>query len=236
MRRADITSAFLLILQKYFMKHLISASLLSADFSKLGEEIQMLNSSEVDWLHLDIMDGNFVPNFSYGFPVLKAISKNAKKILDVHLMIYHPEKYIERFKELNSGYLSVHYEAAPHLHRIIFQIKDCGIKAGVALNPHTPVMLLEDIIKDTDLVCIMGVNPGFGGQKFIENTYHKISELKNLILRKNADTLIEIDGGVDHLNAHRLLSEGADVLVAGSAIFGSNNPSASVIQLKQIQI
>jgi len=218
------------------MGHLISASLLSANFSRLGEEIKMLNHSEVDWFHIDIMDGNFVPNLSYGFPVLKAISRDVDKILDVHLMILHPEKYIERFRELNAAYLSVHYEAVTHLHRMIYQIKSCGMKAGIALNPHTPVILLEDIIYDTDLVCIMGVNPGFGGQKFIENTYNKISELKNLILRKNANALIEIDGGVDHHNAPRLLSAGADVLVAGSAIFDSTDPVESASNLKQIRI
>jgi len=218
------------------MGHLISASLLSADFSRLGEEINMINHSEVDWFHLDVMDGNFVPNFSYGFPVLKAIRRDAGKPLDIHLMILHPENYIERFKELNPAFLSVHYEAATHLHRLVYQIRDCGMKAGIALNPHTPVFLLEDIIQDTDMVCIMGVNPGFGGQKFIENTYHKISELKNLILRKQAKTLIEIDGGVDHQNAPRLISEGADVLVTGSAIFDSIDPAESVLKLKQIRI
>ena len=217
------------------MAHLVSASLLSANFSHLGEDIQLLNNSEVDWFHLDIMDGHFVPNFSYGFPVVKAISKESKKPLDVHLMMYHPENYIKRFAEYNIGYLSIHFEAVPHLHRLIQSIKENGMKAGVALNPHTPIALLEDIIADCDLVCIMSVNPGFGGQKFIENTYTKVEELKKMILRKNSGALIEVDGGVGLNNASQLIKAGVDILVAGSAIFDSHNPAEAANNLKQIQ-
>lgn len=217
-------------------RKMISVSLLSADFSKLGEEIRWLNQSEVDWFHLDIMDGNFVPNLSYGFPVLKAISKESEKPLDAHLMICNPEKYIERFRDLNVSYLTIHYEAVVHLHRTIHMIRDMGVKAGVALNPHTPVHLLEDVISDLDMVCIMGVNPGFGGQKFIENTFKKIATLKKMIVGKKSKALIEVDGGVDFENVSRLMSLGADVLVAGSAIFDHPAPREAVSVLKRTKL
>ncbi len=214
------------------MNRLVAPSLLSADFSKLGKEIEMMNKSEADWLHLDIMDGVFVPNISFGFPVIKFINELAQKPLDIHLMIIKPERYLERFKEAGAYRLTVHYEACTHLHRVVQSIKNLGMKAGVTLNPHTPVHLLEDIIGEVDLVLIMSVNPGFGGQQFIENTYSKIESLKKLIERKHADVLIEVDGGVEVSNAGKLYKTGADALVAGTTVFKSDDPAATVKALK----
>ncbi len=214
------------------MSHLIAPSLLSADFSKLKEEVDMVNKSRADWFHLDIMDGVFVPNITFGFQIIKEINKYAKKPLDVHLMIVQPERYFEKFKEAGADILSIHYEASTHLHRNIHAIKDLGMQAGVVLNPHTNVSLLEDTIADIDLVLLMSVNPGFGGQKFIENTYNKITQLKELILRKNARTMIEIDGGVTLENAPKLIKAGADVLVAGNTVFSSEDPVKTIEMLK----
>ena len=194
----------------------------------------MLNSSDADWFHIDIMDGVFVPNISFGMPVLKAIAKHAKKPLDVHLMIVNPDQYIETFAELGSEVLTVHYEACDHLHRTLQKIKSCNMKAGVALNPHTPVNVLESIIQDIDVVCIMSVNPGFGGQSFIEETYSKVKALKAMIDKKGCSTLIEIDGGVTNKNAKQLIDAGADVLVAGSYVFGNENPKKTIAGLKNI--
>jgi ribulose-phosphate 3-epimerase len=215
-------------------QHLVAPSMLSADFARLGEEIEMVNHSEADWFHIDVMDGVFVPNISFGMPVIKAIHKIAKKPLDVHLMIVQPERYFEIFRDLGAAYLSVHYEAVTHLHRAIHQIRELGMKAGVVLNPHTPVSVLEEIIADVDLVLLMSVNPGFGGQKFIEATYDKITKLKKLITEKNAGALIEVDGGVDLQNAVKLFAAGADVLVAGNTVFSSPDPSATIRALKQL--
>ena len=212
---------------------LIAPSLLAADFGNLQRDIEMVNSSEADWFHIDIMDGVFVPNISYGMPVLKAMAKHANKPLDVHLMIVDPDRYIKTFASLGADNLSVHLEACTHLHRTLQAIKAEGMKAGVALNPHTSVSLLQDTIQDIDLVCLMSVNPGFGGQSFIENTYAKISALKDLIIQKNASTLIEIDGGVSGKNAKKLVETGADVLVAGSFVFGSDNPTETICKLKE---
>jgi ribulose-phosphate 3-epimerase len=205
------------------MKHtpLIAPSVLAADFGNLQRDIQMLNESQADWIHLDIMDGVFVPNISFGMPVCQAIQKYAQKPLDVHLMIERPERYVAEFKNLGASIISVHIEACEHLHRNIQQIKDLGCKAGVAVNPHTSVSLLENIIADIDLVCLMSVNPGFGGQKFIPHTYQKVRQLKELIIKSNSKALIEIDGGVNNQNAPLLLDAGADVLVAGSFVFGA---------------
>ena len=212
--------------------HLIAPSLLSADFTRLGEDINMVNQSEADWFHIDVMDGVFVPNISFGMPVIKAIGKIAREPLDVHLMIVQPERYFETFRDLGATYLSIHFEAVTHLHRAVHQIKELGMKAGVVMNPHSNVTLLEDIIEDLDLVLLMSVNPGFGGQKFIEGTYRKIEKLKTLILSKNARALIEIDGGVDLKNAPALIHAGADVLVAGNTIFSSENPRETIARLK----
>ncbi len=213
---------------------LIAPSVLAADFANLQRDIEMINNSEADWFHIDIMDGVFVPNISFGMPVLDAINKHAKKTIDVHLMIVDPDRYIATFKKLGADVLTVHYEACTHLHRTLQAIKAEGMKAGVALNPHTSIELLEDVIQDIDMVCIMSVNPGFGGQSFIENTYDKVRKLKALITKKNANTLIEIDGGVTNKNAKALVEAGADVLVAGSYVFGAANPTATIADLKEI--
>jgi ribulose-phosphate 3-epimerase len=213
---------------------LIAPSVLAADFANLQRDIEMINNSEADWFHIDIMDGVFVPNISFGMPVLQAISKHAKKTIDVHLMIVDPDRYIKTFADLGSNILTVHYEACPHLHRTLQAIKAEGMKAGVALNPHTNIDLLEDVIQDIDLVCIMSVNPGFGGQSFIENTYSKVEKLKALITKKNASTVIEIDGGVTSKNAKQLVAAGADVLVAGSFVFGAENPTQTISDLKKL--
>ncbi len=213
---------------------LIAPSVLAADFANLQRDIEMINNSEADWFHIDIMDGVFVPNISFGMPVLGAISKHAKKTIDVHLMIVDPDRYISTFKKLGTDVLTVHYEACTHLHRTLQAIRAEGMQAGVALNPHTNVSLLEDVINDIDLVCIMSVNPGFGGQSFIENTYKKVKQLKEIITRNNASTKIEIDGGVTNKNAKQLVEAGADVLVAGSYVFGAENPIATIADLKKI--
>ncbi len=215
---------------------IIAPSVLAADFANLQRDIEMINNSEADWFHIDIMDGVFVPNISFGMPVLEAISKHAKKTIDVHLMIVDPDRYIKTFADLGSTILTVHYEACTHLHRTLQAIKAEGMKAGVALNPHTNVNLLEDVIKDIDMVCIMSVNPGFGGQSFIENTYKKIKELKEIIIRNNATTIIEIDGGVTNKNAIQLVEAGADVLVAGSYVFKAENPTATISDLKKMTL
>ncbi len=217
------------------MKHnIIAPSVLAADFANLQRDIEMINNSEADWFHIDIMDGVFVPNISFGMPVLEAITKHARKTIDVHLMIVDPDRYIKTFKDLGSDILTVHYEASTHLHRTLQAIKAEGMKAGVALNPHTNVALLEDVINDIDMVCLMSVNPGFGGQSFIENTYKKIKQLKEIINRNNASTLIEIDGGVTNQNARQLIEAGADVLVAGSYVFKASDPTATIADLKKI--
>ena len=217
------------------MSHtLIAPSVLAADFANLQRDIEMINSSDADWFHIDIMDGVFVPNISFGMPVLRDIAKHATKTIDVHLMIVDPDRYISTFKNLGADILTVHYEACTHLHRTLQAIKAEGMKAGVALNPHTSISLLEDTLQDIDLVCLMSVNPGFGGQSFIENTYDKVIALKELINRKGASTIIEIDGGVTSKNAKQLADAGADVLVAGSYVFKSEDPTKTITDLKAL--
>ena len=216
------------------MDKLIAPSILAADFGNLERECTMINESDADWFHIDIMDGVFVPNISFGIPVLQSISFHAKKPLDVHLMIVNPDKYIKSFADLNSEILTIHYEVCNHLHRSVQEIKSYGMKAGVALNPHTPVNVLDSIINEIDLVCLMSVNPGFGGQKFIKHTYKKIEELKNLINSKDSNALIEIDGGVTDQNAKKLIKLGADILVAGSFVFKSTDPKGTISKLKSI--
>ena len=211
---------------------IIAPSLLAADFLNLGKACEMLNESEAEWFHLDVMDGSFVPNISYGLPVIEQIKKTTRKVLDVHLMIVSPEKYIADFKKAGADILTVHYEACPHLHSTLQQIKAHGMKAGVALNPHTSVDLLKDVIKDIDVICVMSVNPGFGGQKFIEHTYEKVKALKQIITHAGASTLIEIDGGVTENNASKLVAAGADVLVAGTTVFKAADPKQMIFTLK----
>ena len=215
------------------MNHLIAPSLLAADFANLQRDVEMVNNSEADWFHVDVMDGVFVPNISFGFPVIAAIKKYAKKPMDIHLMIVHPEKYLNQFKDAGAAVLTVHYEADTHLHRTIQAIKALGIQAGVAINPHTPVSVLEDIITEIDLVCLMSVNPGYGGQKFISNTFSKLTSLKEMIRAKKSSAKIEVDGGVDLKNASELVKKGADVLLAGNTVFSSANPLQTIIDLKK---
>ena len=215
-------------------RHLIAPSVLAADFSNLQRDIEMINESEADWFHIDIMDGVFVPNISFGMPVLRDIKKHAKKTLDVHLMIVNPDQYIETFASLGADILTVHYEACTHMHRTIQAIKATGMKAGIALNPHSSVNQLKDVIKDIDLVCLMSVNPGFGGQSFIENTYNKVKELKELIQSTGSDCQIEIDGGVTNENAEKLVHAGANILVAGSYVFKSSNPTETISKLSKL--
>jgi len=214
--------------------NIIAPSMLACDFGNLLSEIKMVNNSEANWFHIDVMDGVFVPNISFGTPIMKVLKENAKKTLDVHLMIVNPDNYLENFAELGADILTVHYEACTHLHRTIQRIKDLKMKAGVAINPHTPIASLKSIIKDLDLVCIMSVNPGFGGQSFIEETYEKVIELNSLIKKHNSKTIIEIDGGVNSLNAKKLIDCGANALVAGSFVFKSENPTQTISELSSI--
>lgn len=216
------------------MKHKIAPSLLSADFLHLSEDLEMINRSEADWLHLDVMDGVFVPNISFGFPVIEAVAKQCNKPLDVHLMIVEPQKFVQQVKEAGAYLMNVHYEACTHLHRTIGQIKEAGMKAAVTLNPHTPVHLLEDILGDLDMVLLMSVNPGFGGQRFIEHSVAKVAALKAMIERINPDVLIEVDGGVNLDTGRRLIEAGADVLVAGNFVFKSDNPVQTIKELKEL--
>ncbi len=217
------------------MEHLIAPSLLASDFANLESECEMLNASETDWYHLDVMDGVFVPNISFGIPVIEAINKHTLKPLDVHLMIVQPERYIKDFKKAGANILTVHYEASTHLHRTLHAIRDEGMKAGVALNPHTPVELVEPVLNDTDLFCMMSVNPGFGGQSFIEKTYDKVRKLKQMIVESGSKAVIEIDGGVTIDNAKQLVDAGADVLVAGSSVFKADNPTEMISRLKHLK-
>ena len=216
------------------MSHLVAPSLLSADFLHLKRDVEMLNNSDADWLHLDVMDGVFVPNISFGFPIMNLLKGITDKPLDVHLMIVQPEKFIDEVAAMGAYMMNVHYEACTHLHRTVHAIKDKGMKAGVTLNPHTPVALLKDIIQDVDMVLLMSVNPGFGGQKFIHNTLSKVDDLKNLIVQKNTKTLIQVDGGVDLETGKLLVDTGADVLVAGSFVFSAENPTERIHQLKML--
>ena len=214
--------------------NIIAPSMLACDFGNLNSEIEMVNKSEANWFHIDVMDGVFVPNISFGTPIMKVLKKNAKKTLDVHLMIVNPDNYLESFAELGANILTVHYEACTHLHRTIQRVKDLKMKAGVAINPHTPISSLKSIIKEIDLVCIMSVNPGFGGQSFIEGTYAKVEELKSLIEEQNSKAIIEIDGGVNSENAKKLIDCGANALVAGSFVFKSKNPAETISDLSSL--
>lgn len=215
-------------------KHLVAPSVLAANFANLAADFKMVNESEADWFHVDVMDGRFVPNISFGMDIIKTMKGIAKKPLDVHLMMVEPEKYIERFRDAGADVITVHYEACPHLHRTIQQIKETGAKAGVALNPHTPANVVEAIIEDIDLVCVMSVNPGFGGQKFIYHAIPKIKKIREIIDTHNANTLIEVDGGVGLQNAEKILQAGANVLVAGSSVFKANDPTKAISRLKEI--
>lgn len=216
------------------MKHLIAPSLLAADFLILAKEIEMVNTSEADWFHVDVMDGHFVPNISFGFSIISQIKAIARKPLDVHLMISNPDSYIELCRKSGADNLTVHYETCTHLHSTVHKIKEAGMTAGVVINPHNPISLLSEIVADADLVLLMSVNPGFGGQKFIENTYRRIGQLKDLIIQKNSNALIEVDGGVDLSNAEALVNAGVDVLVAGTTVFGSKDPQDTIRRLKHL--
>lgn len=217
------------------MSHKIAPSLLSANFLDLQSDVEMINNSEADWFHCDVMDGSFVPNISFGFPIIKQLSKIAKKPLDVHLMIVNPDKYIDVVKDSGAYLMNVHYEACTHLHRTVSAIRQAGMKSGVTLNPHSPVALLEDILEEVDMVLLMSVNPGFGGQKFIENSLKKVEQLKEMIVKRNLETLIEVDGGVNLETGQRLINAGADVLVAGNAVFADANPTEMIHRLKSLQ-